>query len=79
MYLFSEFYSEKYCWDVTIFKGEEELEEPKEIVDSQIEVEEENYEQRCQWKCAKCKNIAGKIGRNNLTKQKMKEKENLVE
>ena len=32
----------KYCWDVTIFKGEEGLEEPEEMVDSQIEIEEEN-------------------------------------
>ena len=32
----------KYCWEKTLFKGKEELEEPEEMVDSQIEVEEEN-------------------------------------
>ena len=32
----------KYCWDKTIFKGKEELEEPEEMVNSQVEVEEES-------------------------------------
>ena len=29
-------------WDVTILKGTEDLEEPKEILGSQVEVEEDN-------------------------------------
>ena len=33
---------EKYFWDVIIFKGKEELEEPEEMVNSQVEVEEES-------------------------------------
>ena len=31
----------KYCWDKTVFKGNEEPEKPEEITNAQIEIEEE--------------------------------------
>ena len=31
----------KYCWDVTIFQGKEETEEPQKVIESYVEIEEE--------------------------------------
>ena len=32
----------KFCWDATIYKGNEEPEEPEEMVDSREEIQEES-------------------------------------
>ena len=32
----------KYCWDATIYKGDEEVEKPEEMVNSRAEIQEES-------------------------------------
>ena len=32
----------KYCWDVTVYKGNEDAEEPEEMIHSRVEIQEES-------------------------------------
>ena len=32
----------KYCWDVTVYKGNEDAEEPEEMINSRVEIQEES-------------------------------------